>query len=35
MEEKILAGKIIFPDRARFPKLKYSPEVEDIVKKLL
>ena len=35
MEKKIIAAKIIFPEKAKYPDLKYSDDVEDLIIRLL
>ena len=35
MEKKIIAAKVIFPNRAKYPELQYSDDVEDLIRSLL
>ena len=32
MEKKIVAAKVIFPDRKKYPELKYTDELENLVR---
>ena len=35
MEKKIIAAKLVFPDRKEYPDRKYTDQVEDFIRQML